>query len=228
MNVCDASHRPLSRARVAALAAFVVASCLAGCGILGKTVPERFHTLLPEAGAAAAAPAPAPVHIDVLPVAVPAQVDHAQWVVRQPDGSLLMLEQDRWAASLPDELRGALVDGLAARWGGVDVRSVGAPATAVWRVRVDVQRFESVPGREARLEAAWSVSLPPSSAVREGRSLVCRDAFAEPVGQPSVDALAAGHRRNVARLVDAIGQRLQGMAAGGSAGCRGGGPPGQP
>ena len=192
-----------------AIAAVGVAASLCGCA--SKAPPERFHTLLPAERAAAAAPAPPALHVDVLPVAVPAQVDHAQWVVRQPDGSLLMLEQDRWAAPLPDEVRAAVVERLAARWGAIDVRVVGRPAGPVWRVRVDVQRFETIPGREARLEAAWSVS-PSSAAPREAAATVCRSVLVETPGAAGVAALAAAHRRNVEKLGDAIGERLRGAA----------------
>jgi uncharacterized lipoprotein YmbA len=196
--------------RCASLAVLLV---LGGCVSAGSKAPERFHTLLaPErpASSASSAPAARTVYVDVLPVHVPAQVDHAQWVVRQPDETLLVLEQDRWASPLPDEVRGALVERLAARWGAVDVRAVGLPPAAMWRVRIDVQRFESIPGREARLEAAWSVSLPASAtSPREASSVVCRSVFVEPVGDGGVAALAAGHRRNVGKLADAIGERLQ-------------------
>jgi len=149
----------------------------------------------------------------VLPVSVPAQVDHAQWVVRQPDDSLLMLEQDRWAAPLPDELRGAIVDRLGTQWGAVDVRSVALPATPAWRLRVDVQRFESIPGREARIEGTWSLSSSPSSSSsqRSATPLVCRSALREAVNGSDVAALAAAHRRAVVRLADEIGQRLKAL-----------------
>jgi len=185
------------------LAAMLMLVALGGCVSAGSKAPERFHTLLAPASPAASASAAKPLYVDVLPVHVPAQVDHAQWVVRQGDDSLLVLEQDRWAAPLPDEIRGALVERLAARWSAVDVRAVGLPPGPVWRVRVDVQRFESIAGQETRLEAAWSVSLPASG-------VVCRSVFTEAVGEASVAALAAGHRRNVAKLADAIGSRLQG------------------
>jgi len=182
---------------------------LGGCVSAASRVPERFHTLLAPQGAASAPGVAKTVYVDLLPVQVPAQVDHAQWVVRQPDESLLRLEQDRWAAPLPDEVRGAVAERLAARWGAVDVRAVGLPPAAVWRVRIDVQRFESIPGREVRLEATWSLSRSASaSPPREAASLVCRDVFVEAVGDGGVPALAAGHRHNVARLADAIGEKL--------------------
>jgi uncharacterized lipoprotein YmbA len=137
--------------------------------------------------------------------------------VRQPDDSLLLLEQERWAAPLRDELRGAVVERLASRWSAVDVRGVAAPAPLVWRVRIDVQRFESIPGREARLEATWSVS--PLSSQRDLPTLVCRSTFAEAVAQADVPALAAAHRRAAARLADAIGERLAPLQRGELPGC---------
>ena len=198
-------------ARVPWLLAVAVA---AGCST--SQLPERFHTLLPsEASASSPAPATNPVYVDVVPVNVPAQVDHAQWVVRQADDSLLLLEQDRWAAPLRDELRSAIVERLTSRWSALDVRSVAVPAPAVWRVRIDVQRFESIPGREARLEATWSLS----SSQHGAPTLVCRSAFTESAAQAGVPALAAAHRRAAVRLADEIGTRLERLQAGEAAGC---------
>jgi uncharacterized lipoprotein YmbA len=200
--------------------ALVVLLVLGGCVGAGSKTPDRFHTLLsPEPAASSPAAAPSrTAYVDVLPVQVPAQVDNAQWVVRQPDATLLVLEQDRWASPLPDEVRGAVVERLASRWGAVDVRAVGLPPAAVWRVRIDVQRFESIPGREARLEAAWSVSLPASAAPpRDAWTLVCRSVFVDAVADGGVAALAAGQRHNVTKLADAIGERL--TAGAGTGGC---------
>ena len=198
-----------------------IVSLLAGAGLVAlaacssSKLPERFHTLLPAEHAASAAPSAPPLYIDVLPVSVPAQVDHAQWVVRQPDDSLLMLEQDRWAAPLQDELRGALVERLTSQWGAVDVRGVALPAPTVWRLRVDIQRFESIPGREARIEGAWSWTSSQRGAV----PLVCRSVLREAVSASDVPALAAAHRRAVVRLADEVGQRLHALQSSGTPSC---------
>jgi uncharacterized lipoprotein YmbA len=195
-------------------AVVVMVACLVGSGCSTPRLPERFHTLLPSERSAAA-PAANPLYVDVAAVSVPAQVYHAQWVVRQADDSLLMLEQDRWAAPLRDELRAAIVDRLTARWAAVDVRGLAQPAPATWRVRVDVQRFESVPGNGVRLEASWSLA----SSQRGASTVVCRSALSEAVVEASVPALAAAHRRAVARLADEIGQRLQASHAGQQPSC---------
>jgi uncharacterized lipoprotein YmbA len=198
---------PLKRA-IALMALAVLAACSA------TKLPERFHTLLP-GERATPVPVAAPIYVDVLPVKVPEQVDHTQWVVRQPDDSLLMLEQDRWAAPLPDELRSALVERLGSQWGALDVRSVASPTPSVWRIRVDVQRFESIPSREARIESTWSVSTTQGS----GTTLVCRSVLREDVSGAGIAPLAAAHRKAVARLADEIGQRLKTMQAGHPANC---------
>jgi uncharacterized lipoprotein YmbA len=134
--------------------------------------------------------------------------------VRAADDTLQVLEQERWAAPLREELRSALVEQLAARWAVVSVQSLPQPAASVWRLRLDVQRFESLPGREARIESSWSL-LPP----RDAAALVCRSALREAVGDGGAPALAAAHRRLVARLADEIGQRLQEMQRGDTVRC---------
>lgn len=188
----------------------VLTAGLAACS--SSKLPERFHTLVPAERAAAAAATGLALPVAVLPVGIPRQVDHAQFVVRQPDDSLLLLEQDRWAAPLQDELRAALVERLVSRWGAVDVRQVATTTPALWTVRVDVQRFESIPGREARLEAVWSVSQG------DGRSLVCRSSRVE-AATGGVPSLAEAHRRAVAGLADEIGQRLRALQSGVAANC---------
>lgn len=198
-------------AGLAAASGFMIAGCA-----LDKA-PERFYTLLPAQRSAPVA-VPAPIYIDVLPVAVPAQVDRPQWVIRQADDTLRVLEQERWAAPLPDELRGAIVERLSRQWGTVDVRAVASPAAPVWRLHLDVQGFDSVPGREARIEGTWSISPSPSHGMA---ALVCRSVLREPVNGSGMPALADAHRRAVIRLADEIGQRLRAMQAGTGTRCSG-------
>jgi uncharacterized lipoprotein YmbA len=194
-------------------------ACIVGCS---TPAPERFHSLIgrdtsaTETSRSAEAGRSSTIHVDVMPVSVPAQVDHAQWVVRQADDTLLMLEQERWAAPLGEELRGAIAGRLAGRWGVVNVHAVAAPPAPVWRVRVDVQRFESVPGREARIDSIWSLSPPSPPSVP---AVVCRTSVREGVIDNGAPALAAAHRRAVAQLADRIGAQLRAMQAGEKAIC---------
>ena len=185
---------------------------LAACA---STQAPRLHSLQEAAGAtAAAAPAPA-LFVDLGPVGVPAAVDQPQWLVRTPDDTLRLLEQERWVAPLRDELRAALADGLARRWNAADLRLAPAPAGApAWRLRVDVLRFDTVAGTGTRLEAAWSATAASAPAP----ALACRTRLREAAAGDAV-ALAAAHRRAVARLADQIGQPLTELAAGRPASC---------
>jgi uncharacterized lipoprotein YmbA len=192
--------------------ALLAASLLAACS---APKPERFHSLLASELAAPAAPAGGQtIVVDVLPVSVPPLVDQPQWVVRAADDTLQVLEQERWAAPLREELRSALVERLVARWAAVNAQTLPQPAASVWRVRLDLQRFESLPGREARIEGTWSL-LPP----RNASALVCRSTLRESVGDGGAPALAAAHRQLVARLADEIGQRLQALQRGETLSC---------
>lgn len=200
------------RMAAAATAAALLASWLAGCS---STPPTNFHTLMPPAQASASAKsAPAgAIAWEVLAVSIPAQVDQPQWVVRTVDGGLAVLEQERWIAPLGEEIRAAVTDRL--------TQLVGAPAPAAaasaqWRVRIDVQRFESVPGREARLDAVWTLNAAgaPAAALR------CRSEFVQPVAAGGGYALLAkGHQQTVAQLGDVIAAALKARAAGQAGAC---------
>jgi uncharacterized protein len=176
------------------LATLVLAAC-------SSTQAPRFHSLLATQGAAESVSS-VPLPIDLGPVTVPAAVDQQQWVVRLPDDSLRILEQEQWVAPLRDELRSAVFERLAQRFGAVDVRA--APAAEYLRVRIDVKRFESIAAREVWLDATWSMQ---ASGASSAPPLVCRSSVREPV-QGDVPALAAAHRRAVQRLADELGQRL--------------------
>lgn len=183
--------------RTRLLACLIAASAVAaGCS---SAPPTRFHSLLGGTPAAPAAQA-TPWYLDLGPVGVPAAVDQPQWVVRLPDDSLRMLEQERWVGPLRDEVRAALLDGLQRRWGAIDTRTAAAPAGhAAWRVRVDVVRFETVSGQAAWLDARWTASRPGTAA-----PLSCAASLQEPAAADAM-SLAAAHRRAVSALADRIG-----------------------
>jgi hypothetical protein len=175
---------------------------LAACSALAP--PVRLYSLMPAEPAARDASRP-PVAIALEPIRLPAQVDQPQWLVRLPDDSLAVLEQDRWAGPLGDELRQALLEELTARYGAVEGRA--AAGTPVLRVGVEVRRFDSIPGQEARIEAGWTVAAAGSAPLLRCEALLREPAAA---GMP---ALAAAHRRAVVRLADAIGDSLLSIRA---------------
>lgn len=195
------------------LPTLVLLACAAAAGCSSTPAP-RFHSLL----AAQMQPArveavnSVPLPLDLAPVSVPAAVDQQQWVVRLPDDSLRILEQEQWVSPLRDELRAALFERLARRYGAIDVRS--APAADPLRLKVDVRRFESIAHREVWLDAVWTAQ----AATPGTPPLVCRSSVREPVSG-DLSALAAAHRRAAERLADEIGPRLLALYNGAGVRC---------
>lgn len=210
-------------------AAGAVALLLAGCA---TAPPDRFYTL---ASGTLPAPVSVPVstpvstppsapaqpagagalYVEVVAVNVPAQVRRNQLVVGGGDeGRVDLLEHHRWAGPLADEIGNALSLGVTARLGAIDVYRTPRPAgVPVYRISTNIQRFESVPGHYALVDAVWSVRQVGGGAV-----LTCRSVLREAVGQ-GYEALVAGHRAALGKLADAVAAGVRGQAAGRSPGC---------
>ena len=169
-----------------------------------------------EVAARPAASRPAAGAVFVLePVRLPIQVDQPQWVVRLPDDSVAVLEQERWTTALRDEFQAALLEELIAGHGMIDARTQPSPSPSPWRIAVDVRRFESLPGREARIEGSWTIQ--GSSNGRSAGSR-CEWLLREPAPGPLAE-LAPAHRRAIARLADAIAEAIGRASRGEPAAC---------
>jgi uncharacterized lipoprotein YmbA len=147
------------------------------------------------------------------PIRIPVAVDQPQWLLRLPDDTLTLLEQERWASPLRDEFQQALLEELIVGQGAIDARTQPAPGAAASRVAIDVRRFDSLPGREARIQGSWTITAGDA---RNGSRCEWLIREAAPGSFP---ALAAAHRRAVVRLGAAIGQALARMRRGEAASC---------
>jgi uncharacterized lipoprotein YmbA len=199
--------RPV-RAHRAARLLLVLALSLSGCGSPPKT---SYYTLAPHGGpppAAVAQPASSPIGVTVGPVTLPDLVDRPQLVVRTAENQVALLDLHRWAEPLKREIPRVLAGHLSRLLGTprVSVYPTGPGGPGDVRVRVDIQRFESVPGQEAVLEAFWSVS-PPSGAgePRSGRWMV-----RVPVAGPGYEALVAAHGVALERLGEELAAQIRG------------------
>jgi hypothetical protein len=137
------------------LCPLAVVAGLAAC----SSAPVHYHTLL--APAARTAPDPqSPFLVEVLPVGLPAQVDQAQLVVREGTSGVAVLDGERWAAPLADDMRAALSAALARGLATQDIAGLARPADShVMRIKVQVRRFDGWPGRRAQLDADWSLGV---------------------------------------------------------------------
>jgi uncharacterized lipoprotein YmbA len=154
-----------------------------------RSDPIQFHTLVPTQLGNQSKSAVADIQIEA--ISVPPQVDRPQIVIRQGNSGLAILETQWWAASLVDELRSALADQLA-----------NSNSRRKMSVRLDVQRFDSIPGQYALLDVKWRLRNLGDS---DNTLITCRSTLQTPTG-PAIDDLVAAQQNNVKRLAAQINQ----------------------
>ncbi|HVO26528.1 MAG TPA: PqiC family protein, partial [Candidatus Margulisiibacteriota bacterium] len=158
------------------------------------SAPAHFYTL-DSAATADAAPA-ARYTVLVGPVSVPATVDRPEFVVQVAPNRVDVDEFNRWAAPLNDAIARAVAGDLAVLLGTQDVAVAPlANFNATYRVSINVQRFDSIQGEAALLDAVWAVSKTGDGPPRSGRTLA-----REAVQGKGYDTLAAAHSRALAKL----------------------------
>lgn len=181
--------------------------CLLAIVAVGcSTAPSRFYSL----SSTATADGTPPVNTTVMvgPVTIPASVDQPQFVVQVAANRVQVDEFNRWVAPLGDSIARAVAGDLVVLLGTPEV-ATGPLANFVpdYRVTIDVQRFESIQGDAAVVEAVWTVRKTAGGATRSGRT-VAREA----VQGQSYDALAAAHSRAMARLSADIASAIRAEA----------------
>ncbi|MDN0077172.1 PqiC family protein [Crenobacter sp. SG2303] len=169
------------------------AALLEGCSSSPKA---SFYTLSP---AATLAPSGAamPLHVVVSPVTVPDLVDRPQIVTRLAGDEVALNEFARWAAPLKSDIARVIAADLAQQLGSdhVSMFDSGSDTASTWRVRVDIVRFDSVPGTAVTVEALWTVRPPGRATPVLGRTVA-----QEPVKEQGYGALVAGHDRALATV----------------------------
>jgi uncharacterized lipoprotein YmbA len=181
-----------------------MAAAVSGCS---TTAPARFYTLDVTAVSDGAAPASYPIMVG--PVSVPAAIDRPQFVVRVAPNRVDVDEFNRWAAPLNDAIAQVVAGDLVKLLGTPNVAAAPmANFDPAYRVTIDVQRFESIPGQAALLEAVWTVHGTAGAQTRSGRT-VAREAVQ---GGDGFEALAAAHSRALARLSGDIAAAIRAEA----------------
>ena len=195
----------MTNARIVTLV--LLSAMLAGCG---TPLKQHFYTLRASADHEPAATASGDFSVTVGPVTVPDMVDRPQFVLRAAANRVILAEQARWAEPLRSEISYVIADNLRRLLTGVRVLAHPqyANSGAGYRVVVNVQRFDSVLGEAATVEAAWSVSYGVDGAAQGGRSVV-----REPTGGNSYDDLVAAHGRALAAVSRDIAEAIRSAAA---------------
>lgn len=189
--------------RVAAWLIFAALALATGCA---SSPPSRFYKL---SSATAPVAVPSPVSVAVGPVSTPALVDRPQIVVTKGANEVRVDEFNRWASPLADDIARVVAENLVVMLGTPRVTLFPQQTgdDAEFRVAIGVQRFESVPGETASLDAVWTVRR-----MQDGKTATGRTTVREPVPDQGYDALAAAHSRALARLSQDIASAVRTLA----------------
>ena len=184
------------------LSVCVLAIAATGC----STAPSRFYSLTSTAQADGTPPVNTTVIVG--PVTIPDSVDQPQFVVQVAANRVQVDEFNRWVAPLNDSIARAVAGDLVVLLGTPEV-ATGPLANFVpdYRVTIDVQRFESIQGDAAVVEAVWTVRKTAGGTTRSGRTVA-----RETVQGQSYDALAAAHSRAMAKLSADIASAIRAQA----------------
>ncbi|MCC8392615.1 PqiC family protein [Paraburkholderia sp. MMS20-SJTR3] len=165
----------------------------------------NFYTLNPDPSLTASATG-RPIVAVIGPVTIPELVDRPQIVTRVGDHGVAVNEFDRWAQPLGGDIGRVIAGNLGTLLNSQQISVYDAtrdPAT-VWHVRIDVMRFDSVPGQEVTVDVLWAVRPPGKSRVVSGRSVAH-----EAVSGPGFAPLVAAHDRALASVSRDIAAAMQ-------------------
>ncbi|MBB5465217.1 hypothetical protein HDG32_001321 [Paraburkholderia sp. CI2] len=197
----DAMGRFISR--LAAGLMLVLAGALLGAC---KSPATNFYTLSPDDSLSSTG-ASRPITAVIGPVTIPEIVDRPQIVTRIANNEVAVNEFDRWAQPLGGDIGRVIAADLGALLNSQQISVFDAvrDPSVVWRVRIDVMRFESVPGRDVTVDVLWTVRPPGKVRAVTGRS-VARESVSGPGFEPIIaayDRALASVSRDIAAAVQA-------------------------
>ena len=148
--------------RSALLAVFMQ---LSACAV----VPDHFYVLsaLPDTAPAARS---TPTSYARLDVTVPALVDRREMVLDEGNDGIRILDHERWAAPIADQVTQTLARDIELRRAGVligDRRFAPIDAAPI-KIQVDIVELSARQGRGAVLEARWRVINPARGTDTQG------------------------------------------------------------
>lgn len=178
---------------------------LTGCS---RSPRVSFYTLESAAQIDSSATISAVPTIAVGPVTLPDVVDRPQLVMRVAANRVEILESHRWAEPLKSEIPCLIAENIGNLLGSSRVSSYlqNTGSDAEYRLFVDIQRFESLPGEAVTVEAIWSLRHAAGGSPKTGRSLV-----REPVSADGYDPLVAAYSRALLAVSRDLATAIRGV-----------------
>jgi len=189
---------------------------LVSIGVGCTSAPVRYYTLTPPPAKILPA-SETTLAIDVRVVHTPPQLNRSELMVRTGPTEVTLLENERWASPVNDEIKDAVRLELQRRLG----RMTGLrPDFAKLTLDIDVQHFEAELGRYALLEASWSATLSTTGQRSNGaRATTCTFQADEKI-HTGYAGMVEGYQREIAALADAIVAVLTSPVSGIGAPCQ--------
>ncbi|MFH1803690.1 MAG: PqiC family protein [Pseudomonadota bacterium] len=140
------------------LLAGVMATMLFLAGCASSDNPTRYFMLSPVTPSMNDASRSDAV-LGVGPVTLPSHLDRSQLVIRSSENRIILLENDRWAEPLAENVRRILGENLDARIkpARIEVFPWNSRDEVMWQIAVDIVSFEKRGDGQVYLEARWKV-----------------------------------------------------------------------
>jgi uncharacterized protein len=183
----------------------------AGCA----SVPVRYYTLTPPPDEASPV-SDSTFPIDVRVLHTPPQLNRSELLVRSGATEVTLLENERWASPVSDEIKEALRVELQRRLGQT---SGLRPAWTKLRLDIDVQHLEAELGRYALFEASWSATVSATDQPSAGARVTSCTFRADERIHDGFAEVVAEYQREIAALAEAIVAVLTSPASGIDASC---------
>lgn len=172
-----------------------IAATLAVLGACASS-PDRFYTLRPLPSASEAAQPTTHVRLDVT---IPSLIDRPEMVLETPEGGILILEHERWAAPLSDQVTEILARDIERRRGDLIVadRRFDRAGSQPILLKVDIVRMAAQRAGQATLEAHWRIVDAGAHVDQMGNSVLDT-----PVEGEGYAAIARSYSRLLGDLAD--------------------------
>ena len=167
--------------------------------------PDHFYTLstLPDT---ARGPLSKPIVHVRLSVTVPALVDRAEMVVTTSRNGILVLDHERWAVPLSEQVSQTLARDIERRRGDVLIGDRGFDQTASPPVtmKVDIVRMSAQRGGQASIEAHWRIVDASAGADDIGSA-----GFEAPLGGEDYASVAQAYSQTLSALADRLAEEVR-------------------
>jgi uncharacterized protein len=189
---------------------------LVSVGVGCTSAPVRYYTLTPPPDRTLPS-SDTTLAIDVRVVHLPPQLNRSELMVRTGSTELTLLENERWASPVKDEIKDAVRLELQRRLSGM----TGLPsAFARLTLDIDVQHLEAELGRYALLEVSWRATLSaPGQRSNGAQATTCTFQADEKI-TAGYAGMVEGYQREIAALADAIAAVLTSPASSIDASCQ--------